>query len=603
MYSPSQSSNSSILVELYKYNPSSIIELYELDLTALQSYYTSKGAPITTLIYRFYNGYNNKITSVVWDGNTYAALPIQMEGIQVSSAGEIARPTITIANHNLDFTQLNKAYANLIGATIRRIRTFVKFLDSVNFSQINLLTNTEAFDTWTQDVDANTTVTANATTAPNGTLTADKLFEATTTASNHGVTKTFTVTGNNVNVCCSVHLKASERTSSTLRFINKAGTTNAATFNLSSGTVSSTTVGTVLSTGIQPMGNGWYRCWMVCSSGTGATTPQIQIYTDNDTNPSTISYAGTVNSGIFVWGAQAEVITNPTLTPTVYQAVGSTAGNPTADPNARFPNDEYVIDRLSEEVPGQVTYELAPAWDVEGVQLPRRQIVANVCPWVYKADPCNWAYNGSTTVSYTSGTSVATTTIAATISGTTMTVTSASGTIRKRMFLTGGTVIAGTRIVEQLTGTTGGVGTYTVSRSQTATGITTATPVGTQQDVASKATSGKGSGVRFTITVTAAAASYSTATITVKNPGNNYSAGDTITIDGTYLGGVTSTNDLVVTVGQIITGQYFDANDLIVSTAAEDQCGKRLTSCKIRFGSRALPFGGFPSAGLYGKPI
>ena len=41
---------------------------------------------------------------------------------------------------------------------------------------------------------------------------------------------------------------------------------------------------------------------------------------------------------------------------------------------------------------------------------------------------------------------------------------------------------------------------------------------------------------------------------------------------------------------------YFDANDNAVSGAANDVCGKRLTSCKKRF-SGALPFGGFPGAG------
>ncbi len=41
---------------------------------------------------------------------------------------------------------------------------------------------------------------------------------------------------------------------------------------------------------------------------------------------------------------------------------------------------------------------------------------------------------------------------------------------------------------------------------------------------------------------------------------------------------------------------YFDTNDNPVSGAANDVCGKRLTSCKRRF-SGTLPFGGFPGAG------
>lgn len=43
---------------------------------------------------------------------------------------------------------------------------------------------------------------------------------------------------------------------------------------------------------------------------------------------------------------------------------------------------------------------------------------------------------------------------------------------------------------------------------------------------------------------------------------------------------------------------YYDANDQ-PTTQAGDVCGKRLSSCKIRFGQYSeLPYGGFPSAGL-----
>ena len=43
---------------------------------------------------------------------------------------------------------------------------------------------------------------------------------------------------------------------------------------------------------------------------------------------------------------------------------------------------------------------------------------------------------------------------------------------------------------------------------------------------------------------------------------------------------------------------YFDKNDNVVNTLANDVCGKRLTSCKKRFGENGiLPFGSFPTAG------
>ena len=44
---------------------------------------------------------------------------------------------------------------------------------------------------------------------------------------------------------------------------------------------------------------------------------------------------------------------------------------------------------------------------------------------------------------------------------------------------------------------------------------------------------------------------------------------------------------------------YFDVNNDPVDTLAQDACGKRLSSCKKRFGENGeLPFGSFPGAGL-----
>lgn len=46
-------------------------------------------------------------------------------------------------------------------------------------------------------------------------------------------------------------------------------------------------------------------------------------------------------------------------------------------------------------------------------------------------------------------------------------------------------------------------------------------------------------------------------------------------------------------------GLYFTEND-VATTAANDVCGKRLSSCKARFGATAqLPFGSFPGVGTY----
>jgi len=64
--------------------------------------------------------------------------------------------------------------------------------------------------------------------------------------------------------------------------------------------------------------------------------------------------------------------------------------NPSADPTAEFQPDVFFIDRKSGENNSLVEFELAAAFDVTGVKLPRRQIVQNVCPWRYRGSECGY---------------------------------------------------------------------------------------------------------------------------------------------------------------------------------------------------------------------
>jgi lambda family phage minor tail protein L len=66
-------------------------------------------------------------------------------------------------------------------------------------------------------------------------------------------------------------------------------------------------------------------------------------------------------------------------------------GNPAADPNAHMPDDVYVINQKTRESADVVEFELATAFDVEGQQLPRRQVIRNACAWQYRGDGCGYA--------------------------------------------------------------------------------------------------------------------------------------------------------------------------------------------------------------------
>jgi lambda family phage minor tail protein L len=66
-------------------------------------------------------------------------------------------------------------------------------------------------------------------------------------------------------------------------------------------------------------------------------------------------------------------------------------GNPYANPNTAFPDEIYFVSRKITENPIFVEVELAVPFDVEGINLPRRQVIASTCQWVYRSAECSYA--------------------------------------------------------------------------------------------------------------------------------------------------------------------------------------------------------------------
>jgi hypothetical protein len=107
-----------------------------------------------------------------------------------------------------------------------------------------------------------------------------------------------------------------------------------------------------------------------------------------------------------------------------------------------------------------------------------------------------------------------------------------------------GTIVAGPAgALLQTTANTGTGTTFTYS----GTGVSTTTTV--WSGLTQKTSSGSGTGAVFTVTRTASTTTYSgNTTVTVTSKGTGYAVADTVTIDGAVLGGVTTTNDLVITI-------------------------------------------------------
>ena len=119
---------SSVYADLSVLAPSAVIELYELRLDN-----TLHGS---THVTRWHNGCNAELTGgIIWDGNTYASVPIKAEGFEQSASGTLPRPTLTLANTDGIITALLldvnavTPHNDLTGAEFRRIRTLKRYLD------------------------------------------------------------------------------------------------------------------------------------------------------------------------------------------------------------------------------------------------------------------------------------------------------------------------------------------------------------------------------------------------------------------------------------------------------------------------------------------
>lgn len=65
-------------------------------------------------------------------------------------------------------------------------------------------------------------------------------------------------------------------------------------------------------------------------------------------------------------------------------------GQPQADRNAAFPDDIWYVEQKTLENDTVVSWELSSSLDLEGLQLPRRIVVANTCLWFYRGSSCGY---------------------------------------------------------------------------------------------------------------------------------------------------------------------------------------------------------------------
>lgn len=108
--------------DVQKLNPGALVDLFELDATTI-------GGDLL----RWHNGVNTVGNEVVWNGNVYTRFPVDASGFERTTKGTLPQPTLQVANVSGLIGAMVHSMDDLMGAKVTRKRTFVKYLDAVNF--------------------------------------------------------------------------------------------------------------------------------------------------------------------------------------------------------------------------------------------------------------------------------------------------------------------------------------------------------------------------------------------------------------------------------------------------------------------------------------
>jgi hypothetical protein len=159
-------------------------------------------------------------------------------------------------------------------------------------SRTNDVTYSEDFSdsSWTK---TRATIISNDTTSPDGSVNASKL-SANTDNNTHEIAFSFSFTNNDF--AFSVFAKKEELDKLTLFY---TGVNKAATFDLTNGTTTSATFGTLPSkVEMENYGNGWYRC-SITDNTNGASQCRIRLGSGS-------GFVGNNTDGVYIYGAQLE---------------------------------------------------------------------------------------------------------------------------------------------------------------------------------------------------------------------------------------------------------------------------------------------------------
>lgn len=127
--------------ESFSLTPSALITLFEIDLVSIGQDVgiANPSDPSYGLYFRFHNTIKLGKTSIYWRNNEYIAAPVEAKDFEMSSAGTFPAPklTLTTSEEGIPAMAILKERLrdldDLIGAKVTRIRTFARYLDSINY--------------------------------------------------------------------------------------------------------------------------------------------------------------------------------------------------------------------------------------------------------------------------------------------------------------------------------------------------------------------------------------------------------------------------------------------------------------------------------------
>jgi len=367
-----------ITTEASSLEASALVTLYEIDISGIkEDTISGNTTPIAEDILRFHN-MNVLQGRVLWfQGNPYFSIPINAQGFELSSSGELPRPKLSITAMKgmedagvAQLSTLKKAFRllnDLVGAKVTRIRTFVKFLDFVNFQGFapafyssNFASGSPSNDGW-------------------ATTNADFDYPETVGSESDAVKVTPSNTNGEHNAYRPGMFEAGKRYLVSGKIYIDGNSQN----------ISSITINTA--------GGGATGVFGTITTADSWEEFSGEVLVSDSIGDDGSLYIITYRSASQIYQGNNDVFYFKDIV--VKEAKTALPGVDQNEPDAlaEFPREVYYIESKSLEDKTRIEFELSSVIDVQNFRLPGRRVFAGRCPWTYRGEGCCYECKAVTT--------------------------------------------------------------------------------------------------------------------------------------------------------------------------------------------------------------